>query len=262
MNRIAPKPRASAGAQTVDRALMLLGEIARCGPAGARLIDLTHRSKLSRPTVHRILQSLSAARFVRQEPVTRRYRLGVALHGLALAAPSPLEQLTELRPLLDGLAQRTGDTAYLMLRQGNEVLCIARAEGASPIRTLLIDVGSYRPIGATLAGATLLAPLADEEVDGILARTAAAMAQHRNATPDFVRRHIAEVRRTGYCISRAVLIEGATGISAAVPNPDGRPYLAVSISAVSARVPKDRVKPLASELVRTCARMAQLLKSG
>jgi DNA-binding IclR family transcriptional regulator len=88
------------------------------------------------------------------------------------------------------------------------------------------------------------------------------MAQHRNATPDFVRRHIAEVRRNGYCISRAVLIEGATGISAAVPYPDGRPYLAVSISAVSTRVPKDRVKPLASDLVRTCARMAHLLKSG
>ena len=60
---------------------------------------------------------------------TRRYRLGVALHGLALAAPSPLEQLAELRPLLEGLAQRTGETAYLMLRQGDEVLCIARAEG-------------------------------------------------------------------------------------------------------------------------------------
>jgi DNA-binding IclR family transcriptional regulator len=247
------------GAQTVDRACLLLNEIARCGLSGIRLVDLTQRSKLNRATVHRILQSLSAAQIVYQDRDTRRYRLGVALHSLALAAPSPLEQLTELRPLLEQLAQRTGETAYLMLRRGDEVQCIARAEGAAPIRTVLIDVGAFRPIGATIAGAAMLASLDDTEVEQILKRTAGAMARHRNATADFVRKHVASVRRDGYCISKAVLIEGATGISAAVPNSTGRPYLAVSLSAVTSRLPDERVKPLATELVRTCARMGQVI---
>ena len=260
MGRTPQRVRHSNGAQTVDRACLLLGEIARSGSPGARLVDLTQRSKLNRATVHRILQSLSAAQFVQQDRDSRRYRLGVALHGLALAAPSPLEQLTELRPLLDQLAQRTGETAYLMLRRGDEVLCIARAEGAAPIRTLLIEVGAHRPIGATIAGVAMLAALDNEEIDEILRRTATAMARHRNATPEFVRKHVAGVRRSGFCTSKAVLIEGATGISAAVPNGSGRPYLAVSLSAVSSRLPEERVKPLAAELVRTCARMGQVLE--
>jgi len=250
------------GAQTVDRACMLLSEIARHGPPGARLIDLTRRSKLSRPTVHRILQSLAAAQFVHQDAATRRYRLGVALHGLALAAPSPLEQSAELRPLLEGLAQRTGETAYLMLRRGDEVLCIARAESASPIRTLLIEVGAYRPIGATIGGIAMLAALEDEEVEAILKRTASALARHKNATPEYVRRHIANVRRNGFCVSKSVLIEGTTGVSAAVPGGSMRPFLAVSLSAISTRVPEARVKPLAGDLMRTCARMGQLLTRG
>jgi DNA-binding IclR family transcriptional regulator len=250
------------GAQTVDRACMLLTEIACHGPAGARLLDLTRCSKLSRPTVHRILQSLAAAQFVHQDAASRRYRLGVALHGLALAAPTPLEQAAELRPLLEGLAQRTGETAYLMLRQGDEVLCIARAEGGSPIRTVVIEVGSYRPIGAMLAGAAMLAALNDEEVEAILKRTASAMSRYRNATPEFVRRHVAGVRRNGFCVSKSVLIEGTTGISAAVPAGRGRPFLAVSLSAISTRVPEDRVRPLAADLTRTCARMGQLLSRG
>ena len=251
--------RTVAGAQTVDRACMLLVEIAQHGRFGARLIDLTKRAKLSRPTVHRILQSLAAARFVSQDPATRRYRLGVALHGLALSAPTPLEHSAELRPLLEGLAQRTGDTAYLMMRQGDEVLCLARAVGATPIQTLLIEVGSFRPLGTALAGITMLAALPNEDIESILERTAAPMARYRNATPEYARRQIANARRNGFCISEGVFIEGTTGLSAAVPSTDGPPHLAVSLSAISARVPRNSVKPLAKDLLRTCADVARVL---
>ena len=249
------------GAQTVDRACRVLSDIARHGAAGARLIDLTASSRLSRPTVHRILQSLAAAGFVQQDPVNRRYRLGLAVHGLALAAPSPLQQLAELRPLLEAIAKRTGETAYLMMRRGDEVCCIARAVGESPIRTLLIEVGAYRPVGATIAGICMMAPLDDEEIAAILRRTAGAMARQRNATVEYAWRQIGNVRRDGYCLSREVLIEGTTGISAGVPDPGGRPFLAVSLSAISARIPEARVKPLAADLVRSCTRMGQLVAS-
>jgi DNA-binding IclR family transcriptional regulator len=86
------------------------------------------------------------------------------------------------------------------------------------------------------------------------------MSRHRNATAEFVRKHVASVRRTGFCTSKAVLIEGAIGISAALPSAPGRPYLAVSLSAVSSRLPEERLKPLATELIRTCARMGQVLE--
>jgi DNA-binding IclR family transcriptional regulator len=247
------------GAQTVDRACGLLTEIARHGRGGARLIELTRTAKLSRPTVHRILQSLAAAGFVRQEPDTRRYQLGPALHRLALAAPNPIDHLVDLRPLLEAIAERTGDTAYLMMRQGDEVLCLARAAGAPPIQTLLIEVGAYRPLGTTIAGITMMAALGNDEIDAILARTAMAMRRYRNATPEYARRRITDVRRDGYCVGEGVFIEGTTGLSSAVPNRAGPPHLAVSISAISARIPRSAVKPLARDLVRTCAEMARVL---
>jgi DNA-binding IclR family transcriptional regulator len=59
-----------------------------------------------------------------------------------------------------------------------------------------------------------------------------------------------------------VLIEGTTGISAVVPVGRMPPFLAVSLSALSTRVPETRVKPLAADLLRTCARMGQLLMRG
>jgi len=248
-----------AGAQTVDRACMLLKEIARHGVSGARLVDLTVASGLTRPTVHRILQSLLAAEFVCQPFGVKRYKVGVGIYGLGLAAQGPIERLAELRMLLEGLASRTGDSAYLMLRRGDEMLCVARAEGATPIRTYVIEVGALRPIGATITGITLLAALHDDEIEAILKRTTSAMASFRNATPQYARRQIACVRRDGFCMSDRVFIEGATGISAAVPATDGPCCLAISLSAIPSRIPKSRVKPLAQDIMRTCAEMARIL---
>lgn len=248
-----------AGAQTVDRACTLLKEIAHHGASGARLVDLTVASGLSRPTVHRILQSLLAAEFVCQPVGVKRYKIGVAIYGLGLSAQGPIERLAELRMLLEGLATRTGDTAYLMLRRGDEMLCVARAEGATPIRTYVIEVGALRPIGATISGISLLAALRDDEVEVILRRTTTAMASFRNGTPQYARRQIECVRRDGFCFSDNVFIEGATGISAAVPATDGPPCLAVAMSAIPSRIPKSRVKPLAQDVMRTCAEMAAVL---
>lgn len=259
MTRQSTAIAAISGAQTVDRACGLLNEIARCGPSGARLIDLTERSRLSRPTVHRILQSLSAANFVRQDPKTRKYQIGSALYILGLAAPNPLEQLAEIRPALEGLAMDLGDTVYLMMRQGDETVCLARAEGAAPVRTYLIEVGAIRPIGTTIAGATMLAPLRDDEIEAVLKRTAKAMTRYRNATAEYVRRKVQEVRRDGYCVSKATLIEGVVGLSAAVPASHGAPCLAISISAASLRMPDKRIKGVASALVATCEKLGKML---
>jgi DNA-binding IclR family transcriptional regulator len=248
-----------AGAQTVDRACMLLKEIARHGAAGARLVDLTGASGLARPTVQRILQSLMAREFIFRPNGMKRYKIGVEIYGLGLSAQGPIERLAELRALIEGLAGRTGDTVHLGLRRGDEVLCVARAEGATPIRAYLSEVGALKPIGATILGIALLAALEDDEVKGILRRTTSAMASFRNATPQYARQQIACVRRDGFCISNNVFIEGATGISAAVPSRAGLPCLAVGLSAIASLIPESRVKPLVQDILRTCAEMAKVL---
>ena len=96
-------------------------------------------------------------------------------------------------------------------------------------------------------------------VEVILGRTTSAMASFRNAAPRYARRQIACVRRDGFCKSDKVFIEGAIGISAAVPATDSPCCLAISLSAIPSRIPASRVKPLAQDIMRTCAEMARIL---
>jgi len=247
------------GTQLVGRTCTLLREIARHGSAGVRLRDITTITGLTHATVHRILQSLVAEGFISQDPATRTYRLGGAIYELGLAAPNPFEAIVDLRPILEEFADRIGETVYLMMRRGDEVQCLARAAGASRLRAYVIEVGEIRPVGTSLAGICTLADVPDKEVDAMIARTSKAMERYDGATPEFVRRQLASARQNGFCISREVLSKMATGISAAVPNRKGPPFLGVSISAVSSRVPDARVPGLVTGLKAACEAMSRVI---
>lgn len=265
----APNPEAAvkgtapaSGAQVIERSCLLMREIARFGSAGARLVDLTKASQLTHGTVHRILQSLISEGFLLQEADTKRYKLGAGIFELGLAAPSPLDHFAELRLILDEFANKIGDTAYLMMRRGDEIICLARAEGNSPVRAYIIEVGGIRPLAASLSGISMMSAASDDEIEMIINRTAQVSDRFGNATPSYMRRQVSHSRKHGYCISREVLMKTVTGVSAPVKNAKGLPFLGISISAISSRLPDRRVKGLVDELFQTCSKMEAVLKGG
>ena len=73
------------GTQAIRRAGAVLRAIARFGPSGARLIDLSRTVGLARPTTHRIVQGLIAEMMVVQNARTKRYQLGPLIFELGLA---------------------------------------------------------------------------------------------------------------------------------------------------------------------------------
>src|SRR6266850_1377935 len=64
------------GTQSIERALLLLREIAAHNRTGSRLLDLATRTALQRPTVHRMLKCLASENMVQQDGDTHRYFLG------------------------------------------------------------------------------------------------------------------------------------------------------------------------------------------
>src|SRR5690606_32957584 len=73
------------GAQSVDRALALLGLVGQ-HPGGATLTDLVGRSGLNKATVRRLLLALIRAGLVEQSGDSRLYHLGEEAYILGLRA--------------------------------------------------------------------------------------------------------------------------------------------------------------------------------
>jgi DNA-binding IclR family transcriptional regulator len=248
-------PIGIAGGQAIERACAILKELARHGRLGARLLDLTRATCLSRPTVHRMLQSLIQEGLAIQHP-SRRYGLGPVLFELGLLAPTPIENLERFRPLIQGLADQCGDTAHLMIRRGRDVVYLLRAEGAFPIRTYTISVGERLPMVASLGGIAILAGEPDSEIGEILQDLDPTDETVRNASIGQVRAQIEFIRARGYGWGADVVMEGVAGLAAAVPNSNGAAYLAVSIAAIKSRFTDERIKRVGSMVMATCKEIA------
>src|SRR5512145_2409208 len=106
------------GTQSIHRAIVLLRAIASRGRAGSRLLDLAKHAKLTPPTAHRILRCLVAENIVAQDPDTHRYLLGHLVFELGLAAAPQFNLRQIVEPSLRRVAEKTGDTAFLIARSG------------------------------------------------------------------------------------------------------------------------------------------------
>ncbi len=240
--------------QSLARGLRILQQFSPERPEWT-LSELGEATGLPLPTVHRLLRTLMAYRFVEQDPATRRFRLGsevVRLIGPALQAL----RLPEIaRPHVRQLSDALGETANLAVLEGGQVLYLVSY--ASP-RLLRVQtyVGLLLPAHCTALGKCLLAYLEEEDARARLgpepypARTPFTKTRWRDLRADLRR-----IRAQGYAISYQ---EYELGLNAcAVPVWEGDRVCA----AVNVSVPLSRwsARRLRREILPALRRAAQAI---
>lgn len=235
------------GAQSVRRALGLLKQLAGQHEAGMRLSELVVTSGLVRSTAHRLLTCLTEEGFVEKDSSGKRYRLGIQAMQLGFAVMHRMPLLEKFRPVMQKLARVSGDTVFLVVRRGDEVLCLHRETGSFPVKVFTIDVGERRLIGIGAGGLAMLAGLEDEEIRQIYARNKAAYVQAGiDEAPLW--KGIRATRRDGYSETINAITFGVIGVGAAIPVGVGM-QAALSFGAIATRMDLGRRKELSKILL-------------
>lgn len=240
----------SGGVQSLERAFALLEHMADAG-GETGLSELAGSSGLPLPTIHRLMRTLVACGYVRQQP-NRRYALGPRLIRLGESAARPLA--TWARPHLARLVAETGETATMALLDGDEVVYVAQVPSRHSMR-MFTEVGRRVPPHATGVGKALLAGLPDREVRALLHRTGMPPATERTiTTPDAFLAALAEVRDSGYAKDEDEQEIGARCIAVRI---SGAPTLAaISVTGPAGRVTDaaaEKMVPLLHEVARDLA---------
>ncbi|MFC9974215.1 IclR family transcriptional regulator [Spirillospora sp. NPDC127200] len=242
---------------TADRALdiLLLFDDARLVLSGQEVAD---HLGVARSTAYRYLKGLVSSGFV-EEQRPAGYRLGPRVFELARLARKGLGLSEISRPVMRGLVERTGETALLTRRTGATVVCLEREESDHPVR-LSYERGHVLPVNAGAAALVLLAwapePEVAEVVEGGLPRFTGATV----TGPAELRERLAEIRAAGTAVTRGELDPDVLGVAAPIRGADGAVVAAVSVAALSHRVPDERVPETAAAVEEAAARISERLR--
>ena len=174
----APSRADDATVRSVRRAIAILRAFGP-GDASLPLGEIARRTALDKATALRLLRTLIGEGLVVQDSRTRDYALGLGVFSLA-TGPTPADTLRHAAlPLLAAAAEATGTTAYLMVPEGTDALCIA-AVTSERAAVPLVTVGERVNLHAGAAARVLMAFL---PLDARMAALAGPLPPLSPATP-------------------------------------------------------------------------------
>src|SRR5215212_5116849 len=136
---VAEEPRrGNDGVQSVERALELLEALADPGD-GRGVSELGRATGLPVATIHRLLATMAAKGYVRQDSTSHKYRLGSHLIQLGEAATRHFASFAH--PYLAELMEASGETANLAVFEDGHVAYVAQVPSRHHRVRMFTEVG-------------------------------------------------------------------------------------------------------------------------
>lgn len=222
-----------------QRVLAVLSELAR-HPEGVGLDELARALGSAKSTIHRALASLKQAQFAKQDG-RGNYILGDEFLRLAFAHHEARPDHVRVRPILDALALRFGETVHYAVLTGRSITYRSKVDPAVGSIKLTSMVGGQNPAHSTGVGKLLLAFALPD--DGAVRkwvgnRRLERLTEDTITTADELSVELAKIRRLGYGVDDQ---ENEIGVNCvALPvflTSQTTPSGAVSVSGLTYRTP-------------------------
>ncbi len=230
------------GPRTLKRGLLVLRTLQENSDTGLSVTSLARLTGLQRPTIYRLLAALIEGGFAKNVRGSKRF---IAEQTLALPGIEQDRRIELAFPVLQRLAALTGDAVFLVVRDGNESVSLWREIGAYPVQILATFAGKRQPLGVGSGGMALLAKLDDATVEEIITHNNNQIEQYGGMTSREMRQLVQNTRTRGYSVVGNYAVRGALGVGCALCNAKEEPYLAISVTAITDRMPATRQREIA-----------------
>ena len=246
---------------TVQRAMCVLEHLADAQD-GLSLSELARRLEINKALVVRILTTLEKLGYLFRERQTQRYRLTYRIANLALRQLGRSGLIEQCVPVLQDLAERTGEHARLAVIEDDHPVWIHAVSGLQ--RQLRIDpaYGHEVVLHSHAAGKAWLMTLEDADIDRVCGHRTEFPAQTKYTitTSGALLSDLAEARRRGFAISyeESELGVGAVAAPILIEAMDRRRRCigVISLAAPTSRMDRAALVRSGTLLVEAAARLA------
>lgn len=223
--------------KTFLRGLLIMEELHKAGRHGLRIPEIAKRTGVQRSTVYRYLDALIQRDFVHVIDDTQTF----VFNDTRFMPDVPDESyLNTLKACLRRISDITGDSSFLVRRDGGDSLCLHRELGSYPVQVLGVDIGHRQPLGVGSAGLALLSNLRQDDIEELLSLNTPRLADYGGMTRKHMERLIASTRERGWAVVGNAAVAGILGVGVPVPHRSGYPVFAISVSSVLERMPLKR----------------------
>jgi len=262
MAKHSPPTKPSNLVQTIERVALILDMVGQ-NPQGMSIRDLSSGLMLPKGTIHRLLSSLSYFGYIRQDTGTRNYFLGLKLMELSAHLGNQLDFRKVAEPILRDLAERTKQTAHMVIYDRSAVVYVEKIETEQPAGGLKMTSreGSRNPAHSSAVGKALLSSLSKDLVEKFLAEKGLPRRTVNTITdPDAFREHMKVVRAQGYAMDDEENEKGIRCLGAPIFDGKGRPVAAISISGPVFQMTKKFVQEVVKkEVIAAAAEISRRL---
>ncbi len=221
--------------------------------------ELARRLGINRTRVFRILKTLELRGYVNYDATTQSYRLGVRFLQIGESVRERLDLRREAEPVLVDLARQTGDSAHLLILQGEHAVTIDRRQGENRLQ-VASPIGQSLPLYAGASPKVLLAYLPEVEQERII-RTMEfePFTENSIGSAGELRQRLQEIRREGYVVDEEDFERGVYAIGAPVRDSTGRVIAGISITTPETRYSPERRKDLIALVIEAGRKLSEKL---
>ena len=248
-------------ATAVERALNIL-EAAANRRDGLTNSEISHKLGIPKSSASYILRTLERRGYLRRDPETGRYRLGLKILSLGGDARANLDLAEVALPFMRGLQDRIHLTIHLAVLDQGEAVYIEKVEapGFFKVNTW---VGRRMYLHSTSVGKCLLAWLPKPEVETLLRQQG--MKKRTPKTISSVAKLLSgleRVREQGHALDDEENSLGARCVGAPIFDATGGVTAALGVSGTLTQVDEENMVKIVDALKETARRISRQLSRG
>lgn len=222
------------GIHSIEKAFALLEQFSHRKQEYS-VSELSQELGLPRPTVSRIIGTLTGLGYLKQNSETKRYTLGFKFLNLASIVQESLSLRDIATPVLHRLRDLLSETVYIDIRDGWDRVCIESFQGREQVRSV-VEIGQRSPLYSGADSLMLLASLSDEEIDEYLKNVQfVSYTENTIVESDVLLSRLSEAKEKGYTYSVGEYHPGSACLSAPVKDRTGKIVASVAVSFPTSR---------------------------
>lgn len=232
--------------ESVDNALRLLLLVK--DETSVSVAETSRALGVAPSTAHRLLAMLQHHGFVQRDPRTRQYRAGPVLTEIGLSALRDFDIRTVMRPMLEQVVERLGETAHLTVLRGSSVFFLDGVETDKVLRAGS-RAGQTLPAHSTAAGKVQLALLPEKAVKELYpSERLPAVTGRTVRSRSALLRELEEIRKRGYATNNGESEEHLVAVASAIRDSSGAVRGAVTVAAPDVRLPAAKLRQIGKAL--------------